>query len=286
MSGDMRSALTLSLARLLGHGVPFKGRERIIRMLASPERMPNKPFEVDFFGLRYSGNLSSYIDWRVYVFGSYEPAVLSFLEKAATTIRRSRSGPVVYWDIGANSGQHVLSMSRHADHICAFEPNPTVRSQLKRNIAINRLNSVDVHECALGHRQGMARLHVPTGANRGIGSLRYADGDTVPIEVAITTGDTMIAQGAPVPHIVKIDVEGFEPRVLAGMQGILHAHRPIVLMELADATRRDFVNTDGLRAALYPNAIIRGIDDGGLTEFDFATSVEIAVIPKEAAPFI
>lgn len=243
--------------------------------------MPKKPFEIDFFGLRYSGDLSSYIDWRVYVFGSYEPAVLSFLAKAATAIRLSRNGSLVYWDVGANCGQHVLFMSRHADRICAFEPNPTVRAQLERNIAINRLSHVAVHECALGDRQGVARLHIPSGTNHGIGSLRYDDSGGAPIDIPITTGDAILAQGAPAPHIIKIDVEGFETQVLTGMRSILHAHRPIIVMELAEATRRDFGNATGLRAALYPNATLYGITDHGLTAFDFAASAEIAVIPRE-----
>jgi FkbM family methyltransferase len=282
----MRSTLALSAARALGHGPHFKGRERIIRAFASPDRMPKKSFEVDFFGLRYSGDLSSYIDWRVYVFGSYEPAVLNFLAKAATATRHSRNGPVVYWDVGANCGQHVLFMSRHADHLCAFEPNPAVRSQLERNVALNGLIHVVVHECALGDRQGLARLHVPAGTNRGIGSLRYDDSGGAPIDVPIMTSDAMVAQGAPAPHIVKIDVEGFEAQVLAGMQSVLHTHRPIVLMEIAEATRRDFANVAGLRAALYPNAILYGVTDRGLTAFDFARSAEIAVIPRELAEIV
>jgi hypothetical protein len=100
------------------------------------------------------------------------------------------------------------------------------------------------------------------------------------------TSDAMVAQGAPAPHIVKIDVEGFEAQVLAGMQSVLQTHRPIVLMEIAEATRRDFANVAGLRAALYPNAILYGVTDRGLTAFDFARSAEIAVIPRELAEIV
>jgi FkbM family methyltransferase len=279
----MWSTLTLSAARILGHGVDFKGRERIIRILASPDRMSSKPFEIDFFGLRYSGDLSSYIDWRVYVFGAYEPSGLRFLERAAKARRRAGSGPAVYWDVGANCGQHVLFMSRHVDRICAFEPNPAVRRQLERNLAINRLNTVTVLGCALGESQSTGRLYVPTGANRGSGSFSYTDGGRIPIDVEVVSGDLMVANGAPIPHIVKIDVEGFEPKVLAGMRDVLRAHRPIMLLELADSTRREFGGIDGLRDALYPDAVIRGVGARGLCDFDFASTTDVAIIPREMA---
>ena len=40
-------------------------------------------FEVDFFGMKYHGNLGDYIDWNVFYFGAYSPEELAFLSFAA-----------------------------------------------------------------------------------------------------------------------------------------------------------------------------------------------------------
>jgi len=51
----------------------------------------------------------------------------------------------VFLDIGANTGQHSLFMSRHAKEIHAFEPWAPVLIKLRRHIEINRLKNVVVH---------------------------------------------------------------------------------------------------------------------------------------------
>jgi hypothetical protein len=46
------------------------------------------------------------------------------------------------------------------------------------------------------------------------------------------TGDEMISRGlAPVPSVVKMDVEGFELEVLSGMARTLKVHAPEILFE-------------------------------------------------------
>ncbi|MEO9971916.1 MAG: FkbM family methyltransferase [Hyphomonadaceae bacterium] len=52
------------------------------------------------------------------------------------------------------------------------------------------------------------------------------------ITVPVTTIDRYISLGAPVPTIMKIDVETLEPEVLAGSRKTVANHKPIITCEL------------------------------------------------------
>jgi hypothetical protein len=59
--------------------------------------------------------------------------------------------------------------------------------------------------------------------------------DTVHAAVASAPGaltlDALVAQRGLEPDLVKIDVEGFEPDVLAGGRGTLTERRPAIVLE-------------------------------------------------------
>ena len=65
-------------------------------------------------------------------------------------------------------------------------------------------------------------------------------------------GDAAVAElELPPAGILKIDVEGFEAEVLAGLRATLERDRPVILFELSDRTRGAFKHEEGLRASLY-----------------------------------
>ena len=88
-----------------------RGRDRILRMALSPETCQPYSFEVDFFGLRYRGDLSQYIDWLVFMYGSYAYWELNLLEAISEELRKAQS-TVNFFDVGANVGHHTLFMGR------------------------------------------------------------------------------------------------------------------------------------------------------------------------------
>jgi hypothetical protein len=49
----------------------LRGRDRILRLLANPDRHPPEQFETDFFGISYTGNLANFIDWTVFYYGGF-----------------------------------------------------------------------------------------------------------------------------------------------------------------------------------------------------------------------
>lgn len=139
----------------------------------------------------------------------------------------------VFVDVGAYSGIYtVLACVANPElRVVAFEPNPFKLPQLRSNVAANGLRDrVTVIGEALSSGSGTAALSIPrddsTASLTGAGP-----GDQV-VDVVVTTGDLAL-DGLRV-GLVKIDVEGLETEVLAGMSRILSIHRPKVIAECLD----------------------------------------------------
>ncbi|MCS6882529.1 MAG: hypothetical protein RMK84_01260 [Oscillochloridaceae bacterium] len=104
----------------------FVGRQEWLRVglryytinrFVNPKRSGSRHFEVNFYGLKYKGDLGQYIDWWVYYFGAYEKAELLLMRDI---VARRRNAVCV--DVGANVGQHSLFLSRYCAEVHAFEP--------------------------------------------------------------------------------------------------------------------------------------------------------------------
>ncbi len=128
-------------------------------------------------------------------------------------------------DIGANIGSLTSAMVHRVGHrgtVIAFEPHPTTRARLNTNVErwqTRGCASVTVREEAVSSHVGKAFLSEPKGfqANSGLARIdQNSDG----IEVKTTTFDQVFAAFATV-NLVKIDVEGNEAQVLAGMTSSL-----------------------------------------------------------------
>jgi FkbM family methyltransferase len=137
-------------------------------------------------------------------------------------------------DVGANIGLYSLALSRAVGpegRVIAVEPDPDNLKLLRRNLARNGCANVIVVDQALGDRTGVVNLYQhPT--NRGM--LSTADifglGEEAAIPVPMQRADEVFTELGLTPRVAKIDVEGQEPLVIAGMG----EHLPEVLQfELA-----------------------------------------------------
>ena len=150
-------------------------------------------------------------------------------------------GKVVY-DIGAFEGIFSLffakSVGSHGQ-VITFEANPNNYNIVLKNIALNHFRNIMVKNIALGDKPG--KLTLAFGSSEaGSGSLnadiqeraRQAK-DVQTVEVSVDTLDNQVKiHNLPQPDFIKIDVEGFEPQILAGMKKVLQEVKPVFFIEL------------------------------------------------------
>jgi len=138
-----------------------------------------------------------------------------------------------YWDVGSSIGFYAVVAARmvgQAGQVLAFEPEPRSRERLQQNVDANGLKNVRVMSVALGRRPGSFRLAVEdafsAGSHRIVAEGAASRGRVVDVEVV--TGDGLRRNATPplpVPDAIKIDVEGAELDVLAGLEETLRDPR-------------------------------------------------------------
>jgi FkbM family methyltransferase len=203
-------------------------RSRIEALLL--ERVLRRPFVFeDGRGLRYvlypGENARAYIEHR----GNYELAETRFCE------RLLRPGDVAV-DVGANIGLYTLLFSALVGpqgRVHTFEPAPENARRLRVNLLLNDVGNVELREAAVFSRSGPVTLNLfeqRLGAWHSLGRPElpdpFAPGKTIApsdsLEVqALTLDDYAAAAGLDRIALLKIDVEGAEPDVIAGATGLL-----------------------------------------------------------------
>jgi FkbM family methyltransferase len=152
--------------------------------------------------------------------------------------RELHEGATVF-DIGANVGFVTLVAARlvgPSGRVVAFEPVPENAEAIRENLALNAIDWVELHETAVGRTGGSARMIVSdVSAFSRLETVNVPTGARERIDVSVTSIDEFMSLGAaPVPDLVKIDVEGAELEVLEGMRRTIAEHRPVILCEVHD----------------------------------------------------
>lgn len=250
----MPSILDHGLRTLAPLGLP--GYRRVINALRPARRVASRhaAFQVKFSGLTYHGSLVEHIDREIFFFGRYAPAELDFLDQAARRLADVQA--VNYFDIGANVGQHTLWMSGRVARAFAFEPSAAAMRQMRVNLAANNITNVTSFPVALGDARGEAKLGSGIEHNSGSRSLLWSLGDEGEETVQVHQGERFFAdEDLPRIDILKLDVEGFEQKVLTGLAARIRRDRPVILMELIGdpACKGGFTSEADLLATLYPD---------------------------------
>jgi FkbM family methyltransferase len=154
----------------------------------------------------------------------------------------------LFVDIGANIGSFtVLSSAVCGARSIAVEPDPDTVRSLERNIEINGIASLaTVVRAALGASAGVARFTIGHDTTNQV----VTEGGTNTREVPIRTLDEVL--DGRQPTAIKMDVEGYEPEVIAGAaRALREASLLAVITETVDARMRSDLEGVGFLTAKY-----------------------------------
>lgn len=168
-------------------------------------------------------------------------------------------------DVGANYGYYTLLFGQAvtgAGRVLAVEPNPDAASLLRETVLLNGFaGHTRVLQTALGP-PGIAQAHlfVPSGEPKNallVARDDHGGGETV--TVAVTALDLLAAE-FPRIDVVKIDAEGAEIGILAGMQQIIRRDRPHLVLEFNAGRYQDAAGFLDSLLAIYGGVFVVGFD--------------------------
>ena len=141
----------------------------------------------------------------------------------ALQARKLSRGKVAF-DVGVNYGYTSAWISRWADRVYTFEPNPSNAAMIREQLRIRRIENVEHIQTAVSDHQGEGVLHLkPFDGHHSLGDIG-ASSTVATMRVPLTTLDGFAqTRGINQVSLLKIDVEGFEPEVLQGARGLLSA---------------------------------------------------------------
>ena len=134
-------------------------------------------------------------------------------------------------DIGANIGTHSVKMAKLSTRLLAFEPLRPSYTLLKENLRVNGCSNAIVYEYALS--DSAYTTEYQSVESRNIGGSVLQDDHLAPTTDSIDaiTLDSLYLNQV---DFMKIDVEGYEAKVIQGAVETIKKHRPTIVLECWD----------------------------------------------------
>ena len=189
---------------------------------------PIKTIREKLYGNLIRLDLSTWSDRSYYFLGRwYDLEVQLFIADVV------RSGETIV-DVGANRGNFALAASHvvgSRGKVICFEPNPNCVKSLNDEIELNKICNITLHQFGLADKDDILSLTVPL-INSGEGSFGDSDyEDNLIITAEVHRGDDILSEEEP--SLIKIDVEGFEPKAILGLSKTIKRCLPVVITEVA-----------------------------------------------------
>lgn len=175
------------------------------------------------FGGLIAGDTTDMIQRLIFLYGVWEPGLTYWLS------RTLRPGDV-FVDVGANIGYFSLlasSLVGDTGRVVAVEASPSIFEQLRANVSLNDATNVRTLHRAASNTTSISRAFRAPDRNLGASSLFPAEGFTDEGEVQAAPLHELLRKDEVLrARVIKIDVEGAEVEVIAGLLPALSMARP------------------------------------------------------------
>jgi len=189
------------------------------------------------WGIKYSLDLRETIDFATY-FSAWEPETMEFINRYVS------EGDWII-EIGSNVGIHTLLLAKKSAEngkVIAFEPTDFAHGKLLVNINLNPSlrKNISVRKQFVTDK----KLSVPSTAIRSsyrMNLIPIMSDTNIDQKIAISIDELSTTDELKALDILKVDVDGFELKILQGAIATIEKFLPIIYIEL-DKT---FLNLNG-----------------------------------------
>lgn len=135
-------------------------------------------------------------------------------------------------DIGANFGYHTVHFSKDASgFVFAFEPQSQNYQILKNNIDKNNIQNVILYNYACGDINCDVKMPVMIDSVNKVNMGDFTPNVLNNDNYTITTSVLLDEMNFPQIDLIKIDVQGWEKKVLIGSCQLLKQYKPALIVE-------------------------------------------------------
>jgi len=167
---------------------------------------------------------------------SMDIAHLSNFYERDTTNLLLNLNPKVFVDVGAHIGRFSVLLTNENSKVISIEPSKSNYDQLNKNVKLNNLgNKIETVNVACYNKNENKTIYFSL-KNEGQTSFKKTENSRKEI-VKVKKLDKICENLNLKPEdvdIIKIDVEGFELKVLKGALNILKKGHPLLIIEITD----------------------------------------------------
>ncbi len=203
----------------------FRGQDRIFNYFFTRNHLnigiqTVRPITGNF---KVNSDTKTWIGAKIAFTGDYEPE-LKLVFKSLLKL-----GDVAV-DIGANIGFHSLYFAElvgEKGKVISFEPVPYNFFSLNNNIQLNGFKNIETYNLALSDKEEeFSIIADEQSKNPGSFNLFEKGGNTI---IKCKIGDEVLKNETI--NFIKIDVEGYESYVIAGLTKTIEKNSPILIFE-------------------------------------------------------
>jgi FkbM family methyltransferase len=225
-------------------------------------------------GISWNLDLDEGIDLSIFLFGCFEPSTTQALKRLV------KPGQTVL-DVGANIGAHTLTLARlvgTTGRVIAFEPTNYAFDKASKNIKLNPTlaKSIKLEQILLSEYDdhavpgtlysswplvGDEKLH-----EKHCGLAKGTSGAS-----ATTLDEYLLSHNIGKVHFIKLDVDGYECKVLRGASELLKKQKPVIVMELCPYVLKEHGET--------LEELVRILDLAGYRLYEETTEKELPLDP-------
>lgn len=205
----------------------------------------------------------------------YEPWLYQFLIDNRIDV----SGKNII-DIGANNGQITIEFANLVGDngkVMSFEPQRIIYQQLCGNVFLNGLDNVHAFNVALGDQEGLISIEKPNYFQNG--PVNFGD-----VHVGVSENYELVqlhrldSYNFENVSLIKIDVQGYEYKVLLGAKETIMNNRPIIFIEIEEDQLEKYGETE--------RSVIELLSEFGYSSKRFNEGVSFQTVSGHCLDFV